>query len=1053
MACGFALVRSSGLFLVCLHCGWINQAGDAADPGAPSTSTPGLLGEYFTPLPLSCSAANGSFHVLDGLVPTFVRGDSQIVFQDLPSFKMDRCAWRFDTAESLQYLCDNTDSLNIDFGVRWTGYLRVVNAGAYTFQLDLVGGGRLIMGNAVSSCPGPLCGTRHAVNNLNFHTLQRTSGLSPTYAQQCSACASGDYSVCFLTGEGCEPFILWELEADGAVSGSCGSQNKATGTRFLTKGLYPIKIEYFLRGGVQGRINWQWKGPDSNGVLVSVPPLALLMASGNYLKAEYFTFPASVPSSLPPLTDPAVLPTGASFLVTYDDDWSDWTTFTSLLVARGTAPTLIWWSGFLTIQAAGTYTFRTQCDGGCRFVIGGRGAQHQAVLAVNDGPKVGRSSATGTVDLLPGLWPMRLEYIWVPPQGIVIGNNRGPSMQLYYTGPDTAAVEVLVTSGVFGSCDVQCTLMNFGAYYSVGMFQIKDCNGRCFQTSPGIVGDGICDNPSSQFYLTCPVVYNNDNGDCLAKNIPIPIVIATTAVPCRVSCPSGNFKRKDCSQCHTQDAGTCVESMPSYCNGLDAASQMACWYKMCCVAKLSNVDYWGQDCIAYGTNTTCEDGLQAILSIDRAVTPSLDTIAAHPEGFLYHPSPQGSLMANCTGTICNSITTDFNINPFTLLPTDQRVCPVQESTDPGIPCFEGPWEETKIQYPLTQCQNGQFQNNFCINQKSIDGRPFKRCCSFLFITAQGTAGCSFVGLAESDCQTYLDRYQQERALSVTTAITSPILLISCTRGRCNDPTNPDTGCPSVVNTHPPQTADILPTGPPTADMLSKGAAVNPTDNSASTIGMGVGIAIGFCLLAAAVVALVCFIRYRTEDTDALKVFASEKVLRVSDDTFVEPSKDGLGGQLVVKPRSFAFRELYKKQVLPKAMRQDDVTGILALHSSSPKACQDDIAPEAPSKRPPMLEEAALNTLAHEGSRKRARVDIMGIRTPSIASSGAPRLPLQDLPGQVPEHLIIQNEELHLPMSPGESPLASSRSVLGGRPAALARQLRRGKRPGAIQSVT
>lgn len=79
------------------------------------------------------------------------------------------------------------------------------------------------------------------------------------------------------------------------------------------------------------------------------------------------------------------------------------------------------------------------------------------------------------------------------------------------------------------------------------------------------------------------------------------------------------------------------------------------------------------------------------------------------------------------------ITEEFILNPFTGYFTDQRVCPVQESTDRGYECFEGPFEQTGVTDVLTQCQDGRFEWNFCKNRKSYDGRPFAVCCSFLFL--------------------------------------------------------------------------------------------------------------------------------------------------------------------------------------------------------------------------------------------------------------------------------------------------------------------------------
>ena len=63
------------------------------------------------------------------------------------------------------------------------------------------------------------------------------------------------------------------------------------------------------------------------------------------------------------------------------------------------------------------------------------------------------------------------------------------------------------------------------------------------------------------------------------------------------------------------------------------------------------------------------------------------------------------------------------MNQFTGFQTDQRVCPVEESPDRGFECFIGPFEADGVTDVLQQCQNGRFQWNFCLNRKTMDGRP------------------------------------------------------------------------------------------------------------------------------------------------------------------------------------------------------------------------------------------------------------------------------------------------------------------------------------------
>merc|ERR1719188_2273949 len=119
------------------------------------------------------------------------------------------------------------------------------------------------------------------------------------------------------------------------------------------------------------------------------------------------------------------------------------------------------------------------------------------------------------------------------------------------------------------------------------------------------------------------------------------------------------------------------------------------------------------------------------------------------------------------------------MNPFTNMLTKEYICPVQESISPGISCYVGPWEVTKVTDPKTECQNGNFDKNFCTDRKSPNGRPFSRCCTFTYINSVGVGECRFAGLTEGSCELYVALLQEQLKASSYTKIESAMVHYEC----------------------------------------------------------------------------------------------------------------------------------------------------------------------------------------------------------------------------------------------------------------------------------
>lgn len=354
-----------------------------------------------------------------------------------------------------------------------------------------------------------------------------------------------------------------------------------------------------------------------------------------------------------------------------------------------------------------------------------------------------------------------------------------------------------------------------------------------------------------------------------------------------------------------------------------------CNYRECCTAKLDNIVGWGSDCIQFGAATNCTHALQQILIKQRAAPLSLYETA------LYVTSPtaparpvvDGAVLSRETIPLINTITDAFVKNPYTGLDTTERVCPVGESANPGVECFDGPWELTGVQDPLKECQGGAFADNFCVNRKTTAGLPMATCCSFAWMDSKGAQQCRFLGIPFGTCADYVKAYQDSVSVNSFTAITAPIVIFQCTGNRCNnartDTDAGNAGCPSVLNTEPWQT-ELLRTRAPGAplsdDLLYANAKpATPEEFNPTLVICIVGGVVALCV--AAVVTHIAMQR------PPPPTWHSAKAVVVSNDTWIEPHMDQNTGKEfgIVAPRTFAFLSVQqhaKPKIVPKALRID-----------------------------------------------------------------------------------------------------------------------------------
>ncbi|CAK9011072.1 Hypothetical protein SCF082_LOCUS10936, partial [Durusdinium trenchii] len=669
--------------------------------------------------------------------------------------------------------------LRKNFAARYTGYFYIFLEGIYTFQLDAGDGVRMILGH--DACPGQLCATRYDVENWVMQNMRKNRVEDGSYGNQCDECSKGIYDNCRVTDWGCEPFSLWQLEGDGGLSGTCSDQPSVLqSTRYLTAGLHAMRIEYFQRGG-DARLFFRYSGPDTDGQMIVVPPTKLGFPRSQTWIKEVFDVSVDNPSELPPsddLGDFSKAYPNALLLYRADDPFQNTGPGEgafSMEVTDLNIPIYVRWQGYFLFVRGGEYIFRLESDDRGRVTFGGRGMEGEKVMVDNPGMQEGSQTAQTRMQVLPGLHPVRVEFFWKP-SDTVASIQRPPGIKVTYTGFDTQGYFLSLSRDAGARMTTQeydCELRRFE--WGGGMSVTRDCAGACFVGFESNLGDRICDNgEGTTSSLECSQ-YNFDNFDCSPT---YPQKLETTARPsitCHQSCPSSNFRRKNCATCSstTSNGQLCIEAYDDYC---PSGNQEDCTFLTCCVAKVSGLNYWGEDCLAFGTASNCSGKLNVILSRLQLERLPMDAAAVY-DPLAPRPRPTGSMMSECYQSNCNQITEDaahveFVLNPFTGFYTDQRICPVQESVDPGFQCYEGPFAAAGITDVLTQCQDSNFQYNFCRNRKSVDGRPFRVCCSFLFLNPQGMAECRFMGAAQGSCQLLLEELERNLSSSAFTRISN-----------------------------------------------------------------------------------------------------------------------------------------------------------------------------------------------------------------------------------------------------------------------------------------
>ncbi len=182
-----------------------------------------------------------------------------------------------------------------------------------------------------------------------------------------------------------------------------------TGSAYLAAGTYPVKIVY-MNACCDGTLQLYWTGPGTSRQPVPASafsatntPVVSNTASG--LDYQYFE---GGWNNLPDFSGMTALKSGTSANL-------------DLSVRSREIYYAIRWTGFITIPAAGNYTFESISDDGSMVYLG-----NNLPLVVNNDGQHGVQSRSGSAYLAAGTYPVKIVYMNACCDG---------TLQLYWTGP------------------------------------------------------------------------------------------------------------------------------------------------------------------------------------------------------------------------------------------------------------------------------------------------------------------------------------------------------------------------------------------------------------------------------------------------------------------------------------------------------------------------------------------------------------------------------------------------------------------------------------------
>ncbi|CAD7961957.1 unnamed protein product [Amoebophrya sp. A25] len=491
----------------------------------------------------------------------------------------------------------------------------------------------------------------------------------------------------------------------------------------------------------------------------------------------------------------------------------------------------------------------------------------------------------------------------------------------------------------------------------------RDCSDKCTDVallnamSSAMHNNGACDTAETGGYnMFCPEwVY--DGGDC---DPALESEGTDSPIECLVTPPAGDFKRYGPSQCErtetrgfnylydASDNRVIPIPLPEIPNPRETEETfcvsdhdfvletptfaLSYWpettststttynpfppaknpkFTKCCVAQFNNDPVYGTYCMAYGAPIGCYQTMQDLLQ------RRLQWLRESPEFseqqlnsyWLEHGDMNVTELVQCKTPKCNVLPPDFTMDM-----RGERIykCPWQKNADDiadlyqtqakeeSISCFETRERDT---FPPLYCQTREFTSyNYCINDRTREGRRYAHCCVTTYVEADSNNFvCKLTGLPASypgGCSSYLERIIAPLNTLRAQALQPRVWSSCATAHRCNEPTV--FNCPVVYdqNAEAAFKAQLQPRTPPPQ------AVYGPADFDPFTTVLLIGAILFFVVLPISV----HYMRKRYR-----KTYEPEFV----QDLYVEPEfgEDGLASKQVfnrVRPGAAFFQKMWAK---------------------------------------------------------------------------------------------------------------------------------------------
>ena len=277
----------------------------------------------------------------------------------------------------------------------------------------------------------------------------RTAGVNDNFAfvweGYINITTPGTYTFETISDDGSKFYFnsLYSAGATALVSNDgLHAPTSATGTVVIpAAGNYPVAMTFFeATGGETMQVYWSGPGiarqiiPNTVFSTGTVPPVATNGLNYKYYQGAF--------TSLPNFTSLTPVKTGTSL-----------NTDITVRTPGVNDNFAFLWEGFITLPAAGQYTFETVSDDGSKLYFNTAYSAAASALVNNDGLHAA-SSATGVITMAVGTYPIAISFFEA---------TGGESMQVYWSGP--GIVRQLIPNSAFTTSGITPPASTAGLNY------------------------------------------------------------------------------------------------------------------------------------------------------------------------------------------------------------------------------------------------------------------------------------------------------------------------------------------------------------------------------------------------------------------------------------------------------------------------------------------------------------------------------------------------------------------------------------------------------------